>query len=185
MKKISKRISVCISLLLCISMFSSIQVFATEGSNEAENALEALRQETLAAYSSTAEQEAINECIDTFKNDDMFYQNYEYDSQDAIENVRLVLQDFISDVCVPYWYWEGIYGAEPSLIQQKEYYYCGPASALQIIAGFGLSGGVAGSDLDTKQDTLAQKMSTNKDGTVVYRLRQSLNSYVKSCATYK
>ncbi|MDO4541809.1 MAG: C39 family peptidase [Bacillota bacterium] len=64
-------------------------------------------------------------------------------------------------------------------VQQKNSYYCGPATVLNAIAGWG--GYVAGSTNIAKQDTLANRMGTNSsEGTYVYQVKNALNAYLNS-----
>lgn len=66
-----------------------------------------------------------------------------------------------------------------SLVQQINGYYCGPASVLMAIWGWG--GNVSGSTNTAKQNTLASAMgTTSSSGTYVYRVRDTLNSYLGS-----
>ncbi len=66
-----------------------------------------------------------------------------------------------------------------TLVQQNNGYYCGPASALMAIWGWG--GNVSGANNYAKQQTLGTAMGTNQtDGTYVYMLRNVLNSYIST-----
>jgi hypothetical protein len=63
-------------------------------------------------------------------------------------------------------------------VDQGEYYYCGPASALQAIAGW--CGYVEGSDNKEKLKTLATEMGTTKAGTGYISVATVLNQYTLS-----
>lgn len=63
-------------------------------------------------------------------------------------------------------------------VNQDLYYYCGPASALQAIAGWG--GYVAGSTNRKKMDVLANKMGTTTDGTSYTAVAAVLNQYASN-----
>lgn len=63
-------------------------------------------------------------------------------------------------------------------VKQCEYYYCGPASALQSIAGW--KGYVKGNTNEKKQRTLASAMGTTSEGTTYYALAKVLNQYASN-----
>lgn len=60
-------------------------------------------------------------------------------------------------------------------VNQQLYYYCGPASALQAIAGWG--GYVKGNTNKKKMDTLAKQMGTTTDGSSYTAVASTLNKY--------
>lgn len=70
------------------------------------------------------------------------------------------------------------------LIQQINGTYCGPATALQTLSGMGLSRNIAGSTNKEKQQTLAKAMETDPSGTMVYKMKDTLNSYISDSAKY-
>lgn len=63
-------------------------------------------------------------------------------------------------------------------VNQELYYYCGPASALQAIAGWG--GYVEGSTNRQKMDTLADEMGTTTEGTSYISVASVLNQYASN-----
>ena len=65
-------------------------------------------------------------------------------------------------------------------IMQCETYYCGPASTLQCIYGFGKESMVAGSGYNAKQRELAKNLGTSEENqtTLVYDIMVELNKYI-------
>lgn len=64
------------------------------------------------------------------------------------------------------------------LIQQTNYYNCGPTTALQVLYSMGCQNQVAGQTDSDKINQLGQESGTNsQDGTIVYRLTNTLNKY--------
>ncbi len=71
------------------------------------------------------------------------------------------------------------------LIQQPNSYYCGYASMLMSIYGFGRGSSVSGNTDTEKQTTLAKMQSTNGNvAAVVYKIVDDLNSFVPNSRTY-
>ena len=67
----------------------------------------------------------------------------------------------------------------PEIMQCKDY-YCGPASTLQCIYGFGKEDMVSGSGYNAKQRTLAANLGTTETNqtTIVYDIMVELNKYI-------
>lgn len=63
------------------------------------------------------------------------------------------------------------------LIQQTEEYNCGPTSALQVLYGMACQDLVKGQTDKEKIDILMCESGTDKKGTYVYRLTNTLNNY--------
>lgn len=64
--------------------------------------------------------------------------------------------------------------------KQSTSYYCGPASALTALYFQGTANRVEGRGYDEKQDTLAREARTDRSGTLVYRLTDTINRYSRS-----
>lgn len=64
------------------------------------------------------------------------------------------------------------------LIQQTNRYNCGPTTALQVLYSMGCQNQVAGQTDSDKINQLGQESGTNsQDGTIVYKLTNTLNKY--------
>jgi len=70
------------------------------------------------------------------------------------------------------------------LIQQTKSYNCGPTAALQVLYGCNCQSKVRGTNDSEKISKLMSESGTNSDGTIVYKLKNTLNSYSSMNYTY-
>ncbi|WMJ23719.1 C39 family peptidase [Paludicola sp. MB14-C6] len=185
MKKVNKRISALVSLMLVVTMLFGTSSVWAKGNNNITT-LEGLREYLVQLYPSQENVDIIDKYVNIFSNDSMFLKEYSESPNTALENVKSVIMDELSPQIMPSWYEGGIYGTNTPLIQQSTSYYCGVASALQVISSYGEEGGIAGSSYDDKQVNLAKDMGgVGTNGAIVYQVRNAINLYVGYRETYK
>lgn len=108
-----------------------------------------------------------------------FQQHYAADPEDAMEMLDGIIERQISGYPVAAAYDE-TYSVSTTLVQQLNSYSCGPASGYIAISGWNGTGSISGTTTTGKLQTLANSMGTTTDGTFVYRVRNTLNSYVST-----
>lgn len=128
-----------------------------------ETTFESLRDRIRAAYFESEE----------------FQQHYAANPEDAMEMLENIIECQISGYPVAAAYDE-TYSVNTTLVKQLNSYSCGPASGYIAISGWNGTGSISGTTTTSKLQTLATSMGTTTDGTLVYRVRNTLNNYIST-----
>ncbi len=136
--------------------------------------------------------EMIDDIVDTLSNSDEFIRIFEDEGATAFQIIEDSLRDAIEPRVKPYMQTDDLYTSKYVFpdIQQKENYYCGPASVLMALIGSGAKGYYYTLDesiTDGWQDTLAKEEllnTTPENGTHIQNITKVLRNNVPSINGY-
>lgn len=183
MKKLLSGVLVVVLILT----FCSTLIFASE--NPSEQALEQLGIELKKEFSNEQEKSTITQFIESYKNDNAFSEHYRNSPEDALLMVKNVIESVIHSEkeADTYWFSGNVAGVDNvPVLKQATNYYCGVASALQVIVSKGASSRIPGNDYNEKQVNLDRDYFhiPHNGSAMVYQVRNCINNYTSTQYAY-